>query len=460
LPRSSQTPASNTVLEVAGLPSVEELEAELRMRRLVDFVPAVSPQYMAPHHLAPLLERFEAAVDGRPQRVCCSAPPRHGKTEAVLHVPAFALRRRPELTFSYSTYADRLSRSKSRKARLLAQQAGVELASTSLNEWRTPQGGGLLAGGVGGPLTGHGVNILLVDDPIKSRLEAESQTYRERLVDWWRDVAATRIEPGGSAFVFMTRWHPDDLVGVLVSEGFEYINLPAISEDGAALWPERWPVEALERRRDEVGDYTWASLYQGTPRTRGGRVFGDACTYDAPPTVYRAAVGLDVAYSARTASDYTVAVRMLRQGDRYFVADVMRWQLQPTQAAPRLAAWAKARPGEVWRWYASGTETGTAQFLRQSVPMLQAVTPSGDKFVRAIGYAAAWNQGRVLLPQSAPWLDVFVAEHAGFTGINDAHDDIIDACVAAFDVLSLEATSAPAELVEAEETSALRMVAM
>lgn len=448
------------MLSLDGLPSADAIRQELELRDLAQFVSRTTPRYAPPVHLSPLLRRFEAAIDGKPQRVCCSAPPRHGKTETVLHVPAYALRRRPELVFSYSTYADRLSRSKSRKARLYAQAAGVELESNSLNEWRTKQGGGLLAGGVGGPLTGHGVDILLVDDPVKSRLEAESQTYRERLVDWWRDVAATRIEPGGSAFVFMTRWHPDDLVGVLVSEGFEYINLPALSDDGTALWPERWPADALERRREEVGGYTWASLYQGQPRARGGRVFGDVATYEALPTAYKSAVGLDVAYSARTSSDYTVAVRMLRQGGSYYIADVMRWQLQPAQAAPRLAAWARARPAELWRWYASGTEAGTAQFLRQSVPMLQALPPSGDKFVRAIPYAAAWNQGRVLLPSSAPWLDVLVGEHAGFTGVNDAHDDIIDACVAAFDALASEANVAPAELVEAEETAALRTVGM
>lgn len=421
-------------LEHIQLPTIEELQEELELRDLVRFVPRMSPRYMAPTHLTPLLRRFELAVDGKPQRVCCSAPPRHAKSESVFHVPAFALRRRPEMTLSYSTYGDRLSRKGSRKSRAIVTAAGIETSGT-INEWRTPEGGGLLAGGVGGPLTGFGVDLAIVDDPTKNRIEAESATYRARLLDWMRDVLMTRIEPGGSIFVFATRWHPDDLIGELVREGFEHINLPAINDAGDALWPERWSLEAMRKRRDEVGDYTWASLYQGEPRSRGGRVFGDVHTYEALPTVYRGAYGLDVSYSAKTSSDYTVVVRMVRAGDSYFVTDVQRWQLHPTESAPRFKALAERHPTEAWRWYASGTEQGSAGFLRASVPRLKALPAVADKFTRAIPYAAAWNAGKVLLPESAPWLDAFVSEHAGFTGVNDAHDDIIDAAVAAFDEL-------------------------
>lgn len=423
------------LLTLEGLPTPDEIEEELELRDLVRFVPRMSPRYMAPTHLAPLLRRFEAAVDGVPQRVCCSAPPRHAKSESVFHVPAFALRRRPDMTLSYSTYGDRLSRKGSRKARALVHAAGIQTGGT-INEWRTPEGGGLLAGGVGGPLTGFGVDLAIVDDPIKNRIEAESATHRARLSDWVRDVLLTRIEPGGSVFVFMTRWHTDDLIGELIREGFEYLNFPALSDEGEALWPERWGADAMRARREEVGEYTWASLYQGQPRARGGRVFGDVHTYSELPRVFRGAFGLDVSYSSKTSSDYTVTVRMLRAGDLYFVVDCQRWQLHPTASEPRLKALADAHPSEPWRWYLSGTEQGSAGFLRAAVPKLQARPAVADKFVRAIKYAAAWNAGKVLLPESAPWLDVFVSEHAGFTGVNDTHDDIIDAAVAAFDVLS------------------------
>jgi predicted phage terminase large subunit-like protein len=286
-------------------------------------------------------------------------------------------------------------------------------------------------------LTGHGIDVLICDDPVKSRLEAESSTYRERLVDWWRDVAATRIEPGGSAFVFMTRWHPDDLSGHLIGEGFDSILLPAIDDDGRPLWPERWPLEALEERRSEVGEFTWASLFQGAPRPRGGRVFGDVSTYAQLPASFRAAIGLDLAYSEATSADYSVAVRMARKGDLFYVVDVMRKQEQAPRFKALCSAWNGRHPTDPWRWYAAGVERGAASFFREppAIP-LNVMAPLGDKFVRAISYAAAWNAGRVVLPERAPWLDAFVAEHAGFTGRNDKHDDQIDAAVAAFDQLN------------------------
>ena len=438
----------------------EALREELRLRDLVNFVPAASPRYMPPRHLAPLLRRFELAVDGVPQRVCCSAPPRHAKTESVLHVPAFALRRDPSLTISYSTYAEALSRSKSRRARAIVESLGVRTTG-GVTEWRTEEGGGLLAGGVGGPLTGHGVNIGIVDDPYKNRVQAESAAYRSMLGDWVRDVLMTRIEPGGSIFVFATRWTPDDIIGELTSEGFEHLNLPAMSASGEALWPERWPADALRARAEEVGDYTWSSLYQGVPRSRGGKVFDDVHTYTTLPVVYRSACGLDVSYSAKTSADWTVSVRMLYAQGFWYVVDVQRYQLHPTAGAPRLRAWAEKYPADIWRWYLSGTETGSAGFMRADVPNLREQPATADKFVRAIQYAAAWNAGKVLLPASAPWLVDFVTEHAGFTGLpGHGHDDIVDAAVACFDELAQGVSAEGPLTAPARETSPLRLTRM
>jgi predicted phage terminase large subunit-like protein len=438
------------------LPSLEEMQAELELRDLVGFVPRVSPKLMAPQHLAPLLRRFELAVEGVPQRVCCSAPPRFAKTESVLHVPAFALRRRPELTLSYSTYGDRLSRKGSRRARAITRATGIPTKG-SVNEWYTEEGGGLLAGGVGGPLTGYGVNIALVDDPVKNRLEAESAIYRAKLSDWMRDVLMTRIEPNGSIFVFMTRWHPNDLIGELQGEGFEYLNLAALgrwvdgqwvpdAEEGESLWPGRWPTAALKKKFEEVGAFTSASLYQGQPRARGDRVFHDAHVWAQQPIIYRPAGGVDAAYSQKKTADYSAYVKMLRAGDFYYVTDATRVREPAPMFQQRLRVVHDAEPTMRWRWYVATSELGAASFFAEgdnAVP-LHGDVAKADKFIRALRYAAAWNAGKVLVPQSAPWLDDFLAEHAGFTGVNDKRDDYIDAAVAAFDELS--ETTAPGPL--------------
>lgn len=420
-----------------ALPRLTDIDAELARRHLLDFVPYQSKRYESPLHLSPLTDCIEAAVRGEPQFVVCHAPPRHAKTETVLHTPAWALQQNPELVFSYSTYADRLSRSKARKARMLAEASGLVLPLRNLNEWRNAEGGGMLAGGVGGPLTGHGVNIAFVDDPVKNRIEAESGTYRERLWDWFNDVLLTRIEPGGSVFVFMTRWHPDDLSGRLIKDGWRYICLPAIDAEGKPLWGKRWTAEELAKKRRRVGEYTWASLYQGQPRPRGGTLFGDPSTFTDRPTNYRAAFGVDLSYSAKTSSDYSAVVKMMKSGGKVYVVHAMRKQVRAPKFKRLCRALHRAEKAAPWLWYTSTTEQGVAHLFQEgprSVP-LEPRLAKGDKFTRAQMYAAAWNRGDVLLPKNAPWLDEFLSEHATFTGHDGDTDDMVDAAVAAFDSL-------------------------
>lgn len=269
---------------------------------LLDFVPAVTPRFLRPSHLADLTGAVEKAAQGVPQRWLVSIPPRHSKTETVLHAIAWWLRRRPYDSIGYVSYAADIARSKSREARNYAREAGVQLAddSAALHEWRTPQGGGCLATGVGGPLTGHGVNLLIVDDPFKNRQEADSPTIRENVHQWFTSTAMTRVEPGGSVIVVHTRWHEDDLIGRLSKDGgWQVLNLPALSvegkpsDTGEALWPERWPREALLARKAEVLPWDWDSLYQGAPKPKQGLIFDEfdeavhVVDTDFAPSIFR-----------------------------------------------------------------------------------------------------------------------------------------------------------------------------
>ncbi len=363
-------------------------------------------------------------------------------TETLVHFPAYALRRNPRLTVGYATYGQSLTRSSSKKIRRVAESAGIRLASATIGEWRNSDGGGVLATTVGGPLTGYGINVMLIDDPYKNRIDAESAAYRSRVQDWFNDVVVTRIEPGGSIFLFMTRWHPDDLSGYLIREkGFEYVQLPAITVDGTgqehSLWPERWPLAEMQGKREATHAYTWESLYQGNPRPRGQRVFGDANVFTTAPIVYRDAFGLDLSYTRKTTSDFSVAIHMRKQGRYFYVTGMVRQQVRAPEFKAVCFALHTAHPSAPWRWYAAGTETGTADFfvLGEDAVPLQVMPPLGDKFTRALSYAAAWNAGLVLVPQGEPWVEEFLAEHASFTGTGDKHDDIIDASVAAFDLL-------------------------
>lgn len=406
---------------------------------LLDFVPRVTPVFQAPLHLRRYTEAIESARQ-RERRIVVSTPPQHGKTETTLHALVWLLLRDPTRRNAYVTYEANRAEEMSLKAQWIADEAHLAYEGNR-KIWRTRFGGGLVATGIGGPLTGYGINgLLIVDDPVKNRAEAESSTFRERTHQWFRDVAMTRVHPGASVIVVQTRWHPDDLAGRLIGAGWDCINLPAINDgtdpdraEGEALWEAHRPKAWLESKvRPEVGEYTWSSLYQGQPRSRGGQVFRDVRFYDnAPRSGVRFSIGADFAYTSKTYSDYSVYVTLAELDGTFFVLDVYRKQVEAPVFGAAIRPEQAKHPGKVTA-FVSGTERGIVDFMKSQGVKIEAVTASSDKFTRAQPVAAAWNAGRILLPRSAPWLDTFVEEVTGFTGVNDRHDDQVDALAGAF----------------------------
>ena len=200
--------------------------------------------------------------------------------------PAWYLGRNPEKEIITASYSADLAQDFGGKTREKVNSPEFQLVfpHVSLKEdekargrWRTAQGGSYTAVGVGGPMTGRGANILLIDDPIKNREEANSEVYREKTWEWFTSTAFTRLEPSGVAVVIMTRWHMDDLAGRILehpelSKRTKVIRFAAIAEQdtprrkaGQPLWPDRYGLDALSEIRDAVGPYDWNALYMGLP---------------------------------------------------------------------------------------------------------------------------------------------------------------------------------------------------
>lgn len=425
--------------ELAGLRD----ERERRRGGLLAFVPRVSPLFAPPNHLAAVARLIERA-QSEPVFACVSVPPRHGKTELLLHAIAWWLSRSPGDALGYVSYASEFAESKSLRARDFARACGVRLhpERATLAEWRTTDGGGLLATGIGGPLTGQGVRLAIVDDPVKNREEAESALKRQRTWDWFTSTLWTRIEPGGSCIVVHTRWHEDDLIGRLsrgemgTAAQWEVVNLPAVGDDGAALWPARWPVEELAKKR-AANEYDWHSLFMGAPRARGGEVFRAPARYTAPDVHgARIVLAVDPAGTESTRADWTVAVALAMRGSgtttRADVVDVLRLQREPGDTARELLAWQRKHGSAPLHIEASRDGKSIAKALRAMQPALRIaeLAPRGDKFVRAQPVATAWNEGRVRVPSTssgAPWLGDFLDTVCRFTGVSDRHDDDVDA---------------------------------
>jgi predicted phage terminase large subunit-like protein len=427
---------------------------------LMDFIPRVTPRYERPLHMAPFIDALERAPGGN-LRICFSAPPQHVKTSVIQNFLAKLSRERPELRNAYATYsADRAQRV-GRGAAAIADSSGLDLAVKNLDLWRTREGGQTLWTSVGGGMTGEACDgVAVIDDPLKDRKEAESPTVRENHKDWFHSVLETRVHPGASIIVMMTRWHPDDLVGYLVKNcGFEYINLKAIADThrppgdnrqpGEALWPSKRPLEMLLERRAS-NEWNFAAMYQGEPRPRGGSLFREPTYWhELPESGFKVSFGVDLSYTEKTHADFSVCVEVWAvppqrgigadegpNGWLFYVTDVQRKQVEAPSFALTLRAKSSQRPGKFY-WYASGTEKGSAQFIKAKGIPLTVMDPKGrDKYTRAQQTSELWNNGRILVPSDSeayPWADVFTDEVTSFTGVKDLHDDQVDALVAAID---------------------------
>ena len=272
---------------------LELMRRELCRRRLLPFVERFNDQYEAGwvhKDICARLEQFSKDVAERKSpRLMLFMPPRHGKSElASKTFPGWHLGRHPDHEVISCSYTGDLAMDFSRKVReLLRDQryhqvfkdTKLDKDSQSAQRWNTTNRGGYVAAGVGGPITGRGAHVLIIDDPIKNRDDAESETNRSSIWNWYTSTAYTRLAPGGGVLIILTRWHDDDLAGRLLTkmkenEGDEWdvIQYPALATEDEpfrkkdeALHPERYDETALLRIKRAVGPRDWSALYQQNP---------------------------------------------------------------------------------------------------------------------------------------------------------------------------------------------------
>jgi hypothetical protein len=212
-------------------------------------------------------------------------PPRAGKSELCsIRFPAWFMGRNPTKDIITCSYSADLAVDFGRSVRNIVDSSEyrnlfrTRLAadSQSAGKWHTEEGGAYVAAGVGGAITGKGADILLIDDPVKNREEAESEIIQIRNLSWYKSTAFTRLSPTGAIILILTRWCDNDLAGMILADAapgeWEVIKLPAIAEEddefrnaGEALWKGRWDLPQLEQIRKTLGAYDWSALYQQNP---------------------------------------------------------------------------------------------------------------------------------------------------------------------------------------------------
>lgn len=275
--------------------SRQEAAVELLRRRrarehLIDFTTYTKPGFQVGEHHQEIAQALESVERGECDRLMVFAPPRHTKSElASRRFPAWYLGRNPDKQLICATYSGDFALDFGREVRgivsseefaALFPNVGLHPDSRAANRWHTTAGGVSVYVGVGGPITGRGAHIALIDDPFKNREEADSEVRRETVWNWYTSTLRTRLMPGGAIILILTRWHEDDLAGRLLERArdeWKVVELPAIRDEGTAneraLWPDWYPLDALRRIKADIGPRDWSALYQQKPQPDEGTFF-------------------------------------------------------------------------------------------------------------------------------------------------------------------------------------------
>ena len=438
---------------------------QLTRKRLLPFVERFNPDYHAGwvhKDICKRLEQFSRDVEEKKSpRLMLFMPPRHGKsTLASVAFPAWHIGRNPQHEFISCSYSGSLAMAFSRKVRGMLREDGYKSAfksrldptSQSAEAWLTTAGGGYVAAGVGGGITGKGAHILLIDDPVKNREDAESQNNRDSNWDWYTSTAYTRLAPGGGVLVILTRWHDDDLAGRLLKQGeeggddWEVVRYPAIAEEaeefrsvGDALHPERYDVAALNRIERAVGPRDWSALYQQNPVADDGDYFTrDMIEYferdDIDLDRMKFYAAWDLAIGKNDRNDYTVGMIIgVDEEDNLFVCDVVRGRFDGLEIVEQILDLY-----ETWKPSMIGIEKGHIEMALgpllekrvQERGLFEAYfkdlkTGRRDKEARARAIQGRMQQGKVFFPRDEIFTGPLIAELLRFP--NGVHDDQVDA---------------------------------
>ncbi len=300
------------MLGAAGLVELPDAPPHPATSALMPFTQFTFPKYEAAPFHDDLARALDGVLGGTIDRLMIFAPPQHGKSELVsVRLPAYALGKRPDWPVILASYEAGFAQNKSRQAREIVESdeygelfPGIRThqGSRAVNHWSLQKHRGFLhATGMGGPVTGHGGMLGIIDDPVKNWMEAQSLTIRENHWQWYRTTFRTRIWEHGAIILVMTRWHEDDLAGrILQDQGDRWtvLRYPAIAETqverdtnnkylglpegegdplgrvaGEALAPSRFSIAALADLKTDVGSLAWNAEYQGVPRQPEGNRF-------------------------------------------------------------------------------------------------------------------------------------------------------------------------------------------
>ena len=457
--------------------SLDEKELLLRRRLLaldaIDnfsfFMPYVNPHYDEQWFHRVIARRCQTLLDGRVRRLMVFVPPQHGKSEIVSRCfPAWALGKNPDLKIVGCSYSADLSQQFSRSIQRIIDSP--EYASifpdTYLNGSNVVTTKGYLrnvdifetvghrgfykCSGVGGSLTGTPVDIGIIDDPVKDAAEAYSETYRNKVWEWYTSVFLTRLHNDSRQLFIMTRWHEDDLAGrILKHEGdaWEVLKIPALRETlddgndfdprevGEALWEERHSrarLMAAQRRSARV----FSALYQQCPTVDGGNIIKrdwfrhiTRSEFEAKRRGQPIVFFLDTAYTDKTTNDPSGIIGTCRIGRTLYITCAYKVNHKFPRLIRFLPDYVRANgygDGSSLRIEpkANGLSVIDQLQVQTSLNVVATPSPKDSKETRLNTNSPYVESGRVCLIEDSDWNGIFIEEVCGFPA--KPHDEFVD----------------------------------
>ena len=420
-------------------------------RSLTDFCRACGFEPAAHHRL--IIEGLEGIVRGDYDRLGIFLPPGSAKsTYASVLFPPWYLAQRPEACLIGASHTQELAEKWGRRVRNLVSansavlNIGIADDNSAAGRWETTAGGEYLAAGIGGGIAGRRADLAIIDDPLRSREDADSQKVRDKQWDWWRFDLSPRLKPNAGVVLIQTRWHESDLAGrVLAEEGdrWHVIKLPmeATSADdplGRALGEPLWPEWFNDQMREDAKRDTrvWSALYQQEPVPETGDYFRREWLIPVealqPRDSLRIYGGSDYAVTAG-GGDYTVHVVIGIDPDgNPWLMDLWRKQTSSDEWVSSFCDLVRKWKPMAWAEEGGQIKSGVGPFLDREMRERRAYTAreqfptKGDKAVRAQSFRGLIATSSLRILSTAPYRAEFEAELLRFDA--GVHDDQVDAC--------------------------------
>jgi predicted phage terminase large subunit-like protein len=431
---------------------------ELARDNLLVYAMLTVPGYKPAAHHKRLAEYLERAESGEVDRFMCNMPPRHGKSKLASEIyPAWYLGRNPGKRVIQCCYGAELATIFGRSVRnLIASEAHqaifpeCQLAadSSSVQRFNTTKEGGYAAVGVGGPITGRGADLLLLDDLTKNRQDADSPTVHTTMIEWYGSVARTRLQSGGSIVGVQTRWGANDFINWLLTstahEGWRKLILPALAlaDDplgraiGEPLWPSQYDAVALDNLRLSLGARDWQALYQQDPVGAADVIFEPGWLQfyrETPPKFDDVYQSWDLTFGSTNGNaSWVVGQAWGVVGSNKYLIGMSREQLGFSQTLSAIRS-ARYRFPNTTKIYIEAKANGQAAIETLGhedwwyKTRIEPILPRGNKEERAFLAVPSFQRGEVFLPDPAlhSWIKPLLTELELFP--KSATDDCVDA---------------------------------